>query len=84
MSAWDIRPTVVSLSKPNALMVVVYEKGVPPELYDRKQDPDQMDNLADSSTNVGIMAKLEIESQKELKSIGLNKRNIAKGPKNQE
>ena len=43
-----------------------------PELYDRKQDPDQMDNLADSPTNAGIIAKLEIELQKELKSIGLN------------
>ena len=30
-----------------------------------------MDNLADSPTNAVIIAKLEIELQKELKSIGL-------------
>ena len=78
MSAWDIRPSVVSLSKPNALMVVMDDKGVPPELHDRKQDPDQLDNLADSSTSVGIIAKLEILLQKELNSIGSNEERFPK------
>ncbi len=37
-----------------------------------------MDNLADSPTNAGIIAKLEIERQKELKSIGLNEELLPK------
>ena len=40
--------------------------------------PDQMDNLADSPSNAGIIAKLEIELQKELKSIGLNEERLPK------
>jgi len=43
----------------------------------------QILNVAEIQGKFGIMAKFEIVLQKELKSIGLNKRNIAKGPKNQ-
>ena len=37
-----------------------------------------MDNLADSPTNAVIVAKFEIELQKELKSIGLNEEILPK------
>lgn len=44
----------------------------------------QILNVAEIQGKFGIMAKFEIVLQKELKSMGLKKRNIAKGPKNQE
>ena len=37
-----------------------------------------MENLADSPTNAGIIAKLEIELQMELMSIGLNEERLPK------
>ena len=65
----DVAPTLLDIS------------GLPPELYDLKHDPDQMENRADILRHAGIIAKLEIELQKELKSIGLNEELLPKAPR---
>ncbi|WP_019026101.1 sulfatase family protein [Colwellia piezophila] len=59
----------------------VHVPGFPPELYDRKNDPDQMDNLGTNPEYARQMAKLEVALQSELTAVGLTEKMLPKAPK---
>lgn len=48
-------------------------KGHPPELFDRKTDPDQRHNVAGNPENKALMRKLEEKLQKQIEAVGITR-----------